>query len=263
MTWEGVIWERTVLDIIDCQIKAKTWHITLPDIHLAKGELLVITGPSGIGKSTLLHWLLGNIPQHVAISGQIMLSGTDITHLAIEQRRIGLLMQDVYLFPHLNVQDNICFALPKSPQLFLDKPQLFLDKPQRFLNKLQRFSKTQQSLSNTLQCSSQKQRRLAAMNMLEQINLVHLANRYPQNLSGGERSRVGLIRALANQPQVMLLDEPFAALDPSTREQMGHWAFQKLAEQNIPSVMVSHDIEDIPSSAKRLCLADYYHVRSA
>ena len=152
-----------------------------------------------------------------------MLSGTNITDFAIEQRRVGLLMQDVYLFPHLNVQDNICFALPKNPQL-----------------------------------SSKKQRALAAMNMLEQINLAHLATRYPQNLSGGERSRVGLIRALANQPQVMLLDEPFAALDPSTREQMGAWAFQQLAEQNIPSVMVSHDVEDIPSSAKQLCLADYY-----
>ena len=223
-----------MLDIINCQIEAKTWHITLPNIHVDKGELLAITGPSGIGKSTLLHWLLGNIPEHVTINGQILLSGTDITHLAIETRRVGLLMQDVYLFPHLNVQDNICFALPRNPQLSSKKPQR----------------------------SSKKQRRVAAMDMLEQINLTHLATRYPQNLSGGERSRVGLIRALANQPQVMLLDEPFAALDPSTREQMGSWVFQQLAEQNIPSVMVSHDIEDIPVSAKQLCLADYYHVRS-
>ncbi|MFQ3189065.1 MAG: putative thiamine transport system ATP-binding protein [Paraglaciecola sp.] len=223
-----------MLDIINCQIEAKTWHITLPDIHVGKGELQVISGPSGIGKSTLLHWLLGNVPEHVAISGQIMLSGTDITDLAIEQRRVGLLMQDVYLFPHLNVQDNICFALPKNSQFF----------------------------SSKLQRSSKKKRRLEALNMLEQINLAHLAKRYPQNLSGGERSRVGLIRALANQPQVMLLDEPFAALDPSTREQMGSWAFQQLADQNIPSVMVSHDVEDIPSSAKQLCLADYYHQKS-
>jgi putative thiamine transport system ATP-binding protein len=212
-----------VLDIINCQIESKKWCITLPDIYVDKGELQMITGPSGIGKSTLLHWLLGNIPVHVNISGQIMLSGINITDLAIEKRRVGLLMQDVYLFPHLNVQDNICFALPKSSSFF-----------------------------------SNKQRRLEALNMLEQIDLAHLAARYPQNLSGGERSRVGLIRALANQPQVMLLDEPFAALDPSTREQMGDWAFQQLADQNIPIVMVSHDVEDIPSSAKQLCLADYY-----
>jgi putative thiamine transport system ATP-binding protein len=223
IVWEGAALDEKVLEIINCQIEAKIWHIALPDIRVQKGELLVVTGPSGIGKSTLLHWLLGNIPQHVIMKGQIMLSGRNITNLAIEQRRVGLLMQDVYLFPHLNVQDNICFALPKNPQL-----------------------------------SSKKQRRLAATNMLEQINLAHLATRYPQNLSGGERSRVGLIRALANQPQVMLLDEPFAALDPSTREQMGAWAFQQLAEQNIPSVMVSHDVEDIPTSAKRLSLADYY-----
>lgn len=212
-----------MLDVIDCQIVATTWQIRLPDFQVGKDELLVITGPSGMGKSTLLNWLLGNKPQHVALHGKVRLSGRDITALAIEQRRVGLLMQDVYLFPHLNVQDNICFALPKNAQL-----------------------------------SSKKQRRLAALRMLEDINLAHLATRYPQNLSGGERSRVGLIRALANQPQLMLLDEPFAALDPRTREQMSQWTFQQLTKQHIPSVMVSHDLDDIPSSAKQLCLADYY-----
>lgn len=212
-----------MLEIINCQITANTWQITLPDIRVANGELLVISGPSGIGKSTLLHWLMGNIPQHVNIGGQVVLSGRNITDLAIEKRRVGLLMQDVYLFPHLSVQDNICFALPKTPAL-----------------------------------SSKKQRRAEAVNMLQQIDLAHLAIRYPENLSGGERSRVGLIRALANQPQVMLLDEPFAALDPTTRAQMSSWAFEQLGKSAIPCVMVSHDIEDIPDSAKQLCLTDFY-----
>lgn len=212
-----------MLEISHCQIKADTWQISLPDIQLGEGELLVISGPSGIGKSTLLHWLMGNIPKHVQISGQIILSGRNITDLVIEQRRVGLLMQNVYLFPHLTVQDNICFALPKAEPLW-----------------------------------SKKQRRLEAVKMLEQINLAHLAARYPDSLSGGERSRVGLIRALANQPQVMLLDEPFAALDPTTRAQMSVWAFEQLADQAIPSVMVSHDVDDIPASARQLCLADYY-----
>jgi putative thiamine transport system ATP-binding protein len=215
-----------MLEVINCQIKADTWQITLPDIKVENGELLVISGPSGIGKSTLLHWLMGNIPQHVKISGQVILSERNITDLAIEKRRVGLLMQDVYLFPHLSVQDNICFALPKTPALV-----------------------------------SKRQRRAEAVNMLQQIDLAHLASRYPDNLSGGERSRVGLIRALANQPQVMLLDEPFAALDPTTRAQMGSWAFQQLGKLDIPSVMVSHDVEDIPAFAQQLCLADYYQAK--
>jgi putative thiamine transport system ATP-binding protein len=176
-----------------------------------------------MGKSTFLHWLLGNIPQHVNICGQILIDGKDVSQLAIEHRHVGLLMQDVYLFPHLNVQDNICFALPQRAG-----------------------------------ASSKKQRRAMAMSMLEQINLSHLGARYPQNLSGGERSRVGLVRALANQPRVMLLDEPFAALDPSNREQVGKWAFGQLAQQHIPSIMVTHDIDDIPTTAKQLNLADYF-----
>ena len=112
-----------MLKLIDCQIDATGWEIKIPDIQLGKGELLVITGPSGIGKSTLLHWLLGNIPRHVNISGKILIDDIDVSQQAIERRHIGLLMQDVYLFPHLSVQDNICFALPdrKSPGVIPDE----------------------------------------------------------------------------------------------------------------------------------------------
>jgi putative thiamine transport system ATP-binding protein len=212
-----------MLEIINSSIKSKSWQIGLPTIQVKNAELLVVTGPSGIGKSTFLHWLLGKTVTHVNITGQIRVNNSDITQLAIEKRRVGLLMQDVYLFPHLSVQDNICFALPKN-----------------------------------LSLASKKQRREKARAMLAQINLAHLATRYPQNLSGGERSRVGLIRALANQPQVMLLDEPFAALDPNTRQSVGEWAIEQLAEQNIPSVMVSHDLNNIPQSAQQLSLADYF-----
>lgn len=212
-----------MLSIKNCQIDSAQWQITLPDIQLEAEDLLVIVGPSGIGKSTLLHWLLGNTPQHVKVSGQIVIDDLDVTQQSIENRHIGLLMQDVFLFPHLSVEDNICFALPKNAEL-----------------------------------ASKKQRRVKAHEMLEQINLHHLAKRYPQNLSGGERSRVGLVRALANQPKVMLLDEPFAALDPTNREKIGNWAFQQLAQQHIPSIMVTHDLNDIPASAKQLNLADYY-----
>ncbi|MEP1551814.1 MAG: ATP-binding cassette domain-containing protein [Paraglaciecola sp.] len=212
-----------MLSIKNCLIESETWQIRFPDIQLDPDDLLVIIGPSGIGKSTFLHWLLGNQPKHVNISGQIFIDGQDVSQLTVENRHIGLLMQDVFLFPHLSVEDNISFALPKSPDLH-----------------------------------SKKQRRTKAHSMLEQINLEHLSKRYPQSLSGGERSRVGLVRALANQPKVMLLDEPFAALDPSNREKIGKWTFQQLAQQAIPSIMVTHDLNDIPTSAKQLNLADYY-----
>jgi putative thiamine transport system ATP-binding protein len=217
-----------MLRINNCRISTENGSIDLPDIALDSGELLVLTGPSGMGKSTFLHWLLGDTIQHAKISGDISLNDVSLNSLKIEQRRIGLLMQDVHLFPHLNVVDNICFALPRGIQGGNGKD----------LNKAQR--------------------RETALAMLNKIDMAYVAGHYSEQLSGGERSRVGLVRALANQPQALLMDEPFAALDPQTCKQVSQWAFTQLKTRGIPSIMVSHDINNIPPTAQHLELANYY-----
>lgn len=217
-----------MLSITNCHIQTNSWSIELPDITLASGELLVLTGPSGMGKSTLLHWVLGDTIDHAKVSGDISLNGVALNNLNIEQRRIGLLMQDVHLFPHLTVLDNICFALPHKLK----------DAKGHVLNKTQR--------------------QAAAMAMLDNIDLAYVAGHYSEQLSGGERSRVGLVRALANQPLALLMDEPFAALDPLSCAQVSEWAFGELQQQGVPSIMVSHAINNIPAKAQHLDLAKYY-----
>ena len=217
-----------MLSINNCQIQIEGGLITLPNITLEKGELLVITGPSGMGKSTFLHWILGDSIRHANISGEIMLNGVPLSGVNIEQRRIGLLMQDVHLFPHLNVLDNICLALPH------------------------RLKDEQGSKL------SRRQRKDTAMQMLSKINMGYVAEHYSHQLSGGERSRVGLVRALANQPQALLMDEPFGALDHDTSAKVSQWAFSQLHERGVPSIMVSHDLNNIPSQAQHLDLANYF-----
>jgi len=217
-----------MLSITNCQIKTKSWRIDLPDITVSQGELLVITGPSGLGKSTLLHWILGEHITHANISGNISLNEKEVSTLKIEQRHIGLLMQDVYLFPHLNVLDNICFAMPPHQKSDNDKVM------------------------------SKTERQRHAMALLDKIDLAYLAEHTAAQLSGGERSRVGLVRALANKPHALLMDEPFAALDPITRSQVSEWALGELREQGVPSIMVSHDLDNLPSQAQHLELSAYF-----
>jgi len=212
-----------MLSINRCKIIHPFWQIVLPDITLAEGEMLVLSGPSGLGKSTFLHWLLGDNSTHVQISGEILIDNQQVDQLSIEQRQIGLLLQDIHLFPHLNVLENICFALPRSTQL---------------KGKLARQNR--------------------ARELLSQIDLGYLEQRYVDQLSGGEKARVGLLRALANSPKVMLLDEPFAALDPKTRLQVSQWAIDTLHKQSIPTIMVSHDLDNIPDEAQHLELSDFY-----
>ncbi len=169
---------------------------------VADSELLALVGPSGCGKSTLLRMIAGLIPTE---SGLIELGGltADDGHRSLppEQRRVGLVFQDHALFPHLSVAENIGFGVRTT-------------KPERTAR---------------------------VDEMVALVGLAEYGDRYPHQLSGGERQRVALARALAPDPALMLLDEPFASLDPNLRSQIRHDIVSILRSTRTPAVFVTHD----------------------
>ncbi|TMN71011.1 ABC transporter ATP-binding protein [Pseudoalteromonas sp. S1727] len=177
------------------------------------GEVLSIMGPSGSGKSTLLNWLTGMLPHGFSAQGSLFLNEQNITQLASHQRHVGLLYQDPLLFPHLNVADNIAFAMPKG-------------------NKKQRIEKINDSL--------------------KQLGLEGMAARHPQSLSGGQQARVALLRVLLSEPKAILLDEPFSKLDATLREDTRELVFAQIRQHQLPAVMVTHDISDAHAAAGKI-----------
>ena len=169
------------------------------------GEVLSIMGPSGSGKSTLLNWLTGMLPHGFSAQGTLLLNEQNITQLASHQRHVGLLYQDPLLFPHLNVADNIAFAMPKG-------------------NKKQRIEKINNSLT--------------------QLGLEGMAARHPHSLSGGQQARVALLRVLLSEPKAILLDEPFSKLDATLRKDTRELVFEQIRQRQLPAVMVTHDDSD-------------------
>jgi len=190
--------------------------LALPKIEIKPGEVLTLMGASGSGKSTLLSWLIGDLAPVFSCAGQIFLNGREVTHLPIEQRRIGLRFQQPMLFPHLSVLNNMLFALPRQHQ------------------------------HTSAQATDH------ALDFLAAFGLASLAQAKPATLSGGEAARVALARALINQPAAMLLDEPYSALDQTTREQVRTWTFEHLANQQIPTLLVTHDAADAPGRLIRI-----------
>ena len=180
-------------------------------LDIPTDRVLVVLGPSGAGKTMLLETIAGLRPQQ---AGRISLAGTDITSLAPERRRIGLVFQDAALFPHLTVTDNVRFGPRASGTASPD----------------------------------------GTSDLLRQLGIEHLADRSPRSLSGGERQRVALARALAIQPRLLLLDEPLSALDQPTREDMRALLQQLLTQLKIPAAHVTHDRDEALSIADDLAV---------
>ena len=191
-------------------------HLAIADISMqvADGELVTIVGPSGCGKSTLLRCAAGLLPP---TSGQVVLDGVPVTRVP---DRLAVVFQDYSrsLYPWLSVAANV--ALP-------------------LLSKAQRGS-----TRNSKAGRSRAARRAIALGALESVGLAGFADRYPWQLSGGMQQRVAIARALACDPVLLLMDEPFGAVDAQTREDLEDLLLRVQAERNITTLLVTHDIDE-------------------
>jgi putative thiamine transport system ATP-binding protein len=176
-------------------------------IEIAAGRVATLMGPSGIGKSTLLDAVGGHLGRGFAAAGRVWVDGREVTHLPPEARRIGLLFQDALLFPHLSVGDNLAFGL-------------------------------------TAAVRGRAARRAAVEAALQRAGLAGFHDRDPATLSGGQRARAALMRALLAEPRALLLDEPFSRLDAGLRADIRGFVFGHLRDRAIPALMVTHDAGD-------------------
>lgn len=185
-------------------------------LDISSGEMVALLGPSGSGKTTLLRIIAGLERQS---SGYIRFQGVDVGHLHARERQVGFVFQHYALFRHMTVFDNIAFGLTVLPRR---------QRPNRAAIKAK------------------------VTRLLEMVQLVPLAGRYPAQLSGGQKQRVALARALAVEPQILLLDEPFGALDAQVRKELRRWLRQLHEELKFTSVFVTHDQEEAMEVADRV-----------
>lgn len=183
--------------------------------RVGAGDVLAVMGESGSGKSSLLAFLCGGLATGLAGSGSVRLDGVEVSTLPTSQRRIGILFQDDLLFPHLSVLENLLFALPAGRAA---------------------------------------ERRARAEAALASADLAGYGPRLPHTLSGGQRARVSVLRTLLAQPRALLLDEPFSRLDMALRQRFRAFVFERLREQRIPAVLVTHDMHDVPPGAQLIRL---------
>lgn len=204
---------QSSLEIKNCELYRQHEQLLSLNEQVKGGEILTVMGPSGSGKSSLLNWLTGTLPSGFSANGEVWLNGKNINNLPAHLRHIGVLYQDALLFSHLSVSGNIAFAMPKG-------------------NKKQRLEKIEHAL--------------------EQVGLKGMANRHPDNLSGGQQARVALLRMLLSEPKAILLDEPFSKLDTQLRVDTRELVFSQIREYKLPAIMVTHDHSDAEAANGKL-----------
>ena len=187
-------------------------------LNFRPGELTALLGPSGCGKTTLLRIIAG---LEQPDSGQVYLDGRDASGHHVRERQVGFVFQHYALFKHMTVFENIAFGLQVKPRS---------------------------------QRPSEAQIRKRVTQLLELVQLDWLADRYPPQLSGGQRQRIALARALAVEPRVLLLDEPFGALDAKVRKELRRWLRRLHDELHVTSIFVTHDQEEALEVADRVVL---------
>jgi sulfate transport system ATP-binding protein len=200
--------------------------VALDNVNLTveTGELVALLGPSGCGKTTLLRIIAG---LESADSGSILFHGEDTTEQHVRERQVGFVFQHYALFRHMTVFENVAFGLRVRPRK--ERP------PEAVIRK-------------------------KVQSLLELVQLDWLADRYPSQLSGGQRQRIALARALAVEPRLLLLDEPFGALDAKVRKDLRRWLRALHDEIHVTSVFVTHDQEEALEVADRIVVLNKGHI---
>ena len=183
---------------------------------IEKGKLVGLLGPSGSGKTTILRMLAGLEKQD---EGDVIIDGKNVNTLTPDQRKIGFVFQNYALFPYMTVYDNIAYGL-----------------------KVQKRDK--KFIKNRVH------------ELLELVGLPGVEKRYPDQLSGGQRQRIALARALAPQPEVLLLDEPFAAIDAKVRKELRTWLRETIDKVGITSIFVTHDQDEAIEIADEIIITN-------
>jgi sulfate transport system ATP-binding protein len=196
------------------------------DLHVPQGKLVALLGPSGSGKTTLLRIIAGlEFPD--AGSGRVLFHGDDVTDVPAGKRQVGFVFQHYALFRHMSVLENVAFGLRVRRRRDRPSPAAIIARAHR---------------------------------LLELVQLDGLAGRFPSQLSGGERQRVALARALAVEPKVLLLDEPFGALDARVRKDLRRWLRRFHDEIQLTTIFVTHDQEEALEIADEVVIMNKAHV---